>query len=943
MNRTHHTPRRIASACGLALACAPAALAASDDLVAVQSQDAISTLTLDGAPFRSTPADVVDLRAVAVPGSDAVLVSWTERTASGTVGYSAVARDGRSVDRVSVDGDTIRLRYAEFDPGRAVPAVPAMLAADEQHDAYIVQYIGQPVAAADAALEDAGAIVVRHLADHARIVRMDDAARDRVADLDIVRWVGPFHPAYKLDEPILQQFVLGGGVSSFVDPPVRYSIELFEDGPEAMLAATQAVAQAGGAVDLEVPETGRLEASLTQDQLLSIVRLGNVHFVDHWAAPETDMNIARSIGGAAYLDSVAGYTGAGVSGEVMDSGILRTHQEFQDPPPVLHTGTGVDSHGTATYSIVFADGVSPAAKGMLPDGRGIFASYFGLGNRYVHTRELVIPTGTFRAVFQSNSWGSGLTTSYSTTTSEMDRIIFDNDILITQSQSNQGSRQSRPQAWAKNIVSVGGVVHRNTLSKSDDCWCSGASIGPASDGRIKPDLTHFYEFTRAATSASTGAYTEFGGTSGATPIVAGHFGLFFQMWADGIFGNPVSGGDVFDERARFSTAKAMMINTADPYAFSSPSSDKSRVKQGWGMPDLREMYDGRESFFVVDETDILEELDTATYPLVVPAGEDQLRVTLTWSDPNGTTSSTVHRINNLDLRVTAPDGSVYWGNVGLDTGIWSDPGGSANNVDTVENVFVQSPEAGTWTVEVIAAEINRDGHRETPIRDVDFALVAQGVDGLAAAFELPFEDQVPDADVDREKWIELSGSIIATTLGFNPPSEPYSILIANEPLLASNRINVPLDLSPNVDVSFWSEHRGVEAGETLVAEYFSTFFDEWRELTTVVSDGSDQTEFVQHTIDLPLDGYGETFRLRFRAPGSDATDQWYIDDVFVGEPDSTGCRADFDGDGALTIFDFLAFQNAFDSGDLAADFDGDGALTIFDFLAFQNEFDAGCP
>ncbi len=55
-----------------------------------------------------------------------------------------------------------------------------------------------------------------------------------------------------------------------------------------------------------------------------------------------------------------------------------------------------------------------------------------------------------------------------------------------------------------------------------------------------------------------------------------------------------------------------------------------------------------------------------------------------------------------------------------------------------------------------------------------------------------------------------------------------------------------------------------------------------------------------------------------------------------------GCRADLDGDGSLTIFDFLMFQNLFDAGDLAADFDGDGSLTIFDFLTFQNEFDAGC-
>ncbi|MEQ8316081.1 MAG: GC-type dockerin domain-anchored protein [Phycisphaerales bacterium] len=54
------------------------------------------------------------------------------------------------------------------------------------------------------------------------------------------------------------------------------------------------------------------------------------------------------------------------------------------------------------------------------------------------------------------------------------------------------------------------------------------------------------------------------------------------------------------------------------------------------------------------------------------------------------------------------------------------------------------------------------------------------------------------------------------------------------------------------------------------------------------------------------------------------------------------CPADFDGDGALTIFDFLAFQNAFAMSDPSADFDGDGEFTLFDFLAFQNAFASGC-
>lgn len=59
-------------------------------------------------------------------------------------------------------------------------------------------------------------------------------------------------------------------------------------------------------------------------------------------------------------------------------------------------------------------------------------------------------------------------------------------------------------------------------------------------------------------------------------------------------------------------------------------------------------------------------------------------------------------------------------------------------------------------------------------------------------------------------------------------------------------------------------------------------------------------------------------------------------------PLESSCRADVDGDGELTFFDFLAFQDLFAAGDLRADFDGDGELTFFDFLAFQDEFAAGC-
>lgn len=53
---------------------------------------------------------------------------------------------------------------------------------------------------------------------------------------------------------------------------------------------------------------------------------------------------------------------------------------------------------------------------------------------------------------------------------------------------------------------------------------------------------------------------------------------------------------------------------------------------------------------------------------------------------------------------------------------------------------------------------------------------------------------------------------------------------------------------------------------------------------------------------------------------------------------ATGEALDGDRDGVAGGDALLEFAHA-----CAADFDGDGSLTLFDFLAFQNAFDAGCP
>ncbi|MCG8699896.1 MAG: T9SS type A sorting domain-containing protein, partial [Bacteroidales bacterium] len=308
---------------------------------------------------------------------------------------------------------------------------------------------------------------------------------------------------------------------------------------------------------------------------------------------------------------------------------------------------------------------------------------------------------------------------------------FDLDILIFHSQGNTGNRSSRPEAWAKNVVAVGGFKHNNTASRSDDKWNRGGSIGPCNDGRVKPDLSNFFDGTYAA-KENTSTYMEFGGTSGATPITAGYGGMLMQMWADGVFdGRPGKNRDVFNSRPHMTTARALLINSAYQYKFSGTNHDMTRTHQGWGTPDLRNLYDmakanGWSLPILVNESRVLKPLETHSYKVNCD-GKSQLKVTMVYADPEANPSAKIHRVNDITLKVTSPSGTVYWGNYGLNKGNWSVSGGTADHINVVENVFIENAEKGVWKVEVLGDEIVADSHKETSKMDADYALVATTV------------------------------------------------------------------------------------------------------------------------------------------------------------------------------------------------------------------------
>jgi hypothetical protein len=186
---------------------------------------------------------------------------------------------------------------------------------------------------------------------------------------------------------------------------------------------------------------------------------------------------------------------------------------------------------------------------------------------------------------------------------------------------------------------------------------------------------------------------------------------------------------VFDRKPHAATAKALMINSAFRYPVEGDKPAFTRFKQGWGMPDVGRLYESRNRSFVVDQETALRDHQAVEYRLHVPEGESsELRVTLAYTDPLGTTAATKALVNDLDLIVIAPDGARHYGNHGLLDGNVSRAGGTPDRLNNVENVFLDQPTPGVWRVIVAAHRIAWDQHRPAAAWDQDYSLVASGVE-----------------------------------------------------------------------------------------------------------------------------------------------------------------------------------------------------------------------
>ena len=454
-----------------------------------------------------------------------------------------------------------------------------------------------------------------------------------------------------------------------------------------------------------------------------------------------------------------GFNGSGVLAEVVDSGCDFDHNDLGS---IQYTDFTVfeDSHGTCTSGIMFGDGTGNAdAQGIIYGATGVFADWGNgnaLGISNLWDGDFYSGNAGQNGVVQTNSWWNGaeLDSEYDSLSNEIDQAIVDHPKVLTHwaiGNSNDGTSEGlmSAESISKNNMAVGAIFHYDTIDPSDDDWHddgAGAtpSRGPTADGRVKPDLCAAFDEILCTDRVGLPGYVGddyfygFGGTSGACPTVAGCSGLTYEMYQENYFNNNPEGVWPYS-----CTVKALMIADAAQYEMTGPNQITRNV-QGWGRPDMENMYDLGPDYHVIEE-----------YPQALDGGESwdrriyshgahPLKITLAWVDPAapGTTLSDRALVNNLDLHVISPSGVHYWGNNGLGSALYSSSGtgnqrwsnptmtGYRDDLNNVENVFIENPEIGVWTVEIQG----RTGDvAEGP---QDFSLVASGTSRISSIGEI---------------------------------------------------------------------------------------------------------------------------------------------------------------------------------------------------------------
>jgi subtilisin family serine protease len=575
-----------------------------------------------------------------------------------------------------------------------------------------------------------GVELVEYIPDFSYLSRLSSKIIPDVVELPFVEEVIVYQPEYKIN-PLLEQ----NRINSVRDNgKVEVRIATFDD-PSVLDEYIEKIE--GIIVDTTKDE---VIVEMNRNDIEQLAELSSVKYIEPMVERVLFNDVARGYMGVNNL-ALTGYEGQGQVVCVCDTGIdtgvnnSNMHKDFQGRIDAIYplgrsTADDVHGHGTHVSGSVLGSGDRSNGQitGIAPEAHLVMQSVLdsggGLGGLPNDLNTLFQQGSNAGARIHTNSWGAAVGGQYTADSQDVDEYVWNNDdMIILFSAGNSGDGYSGTQynsigapGTAKNCITVGATENnrpsKGTAGDNPDEIAYFSSRGDCDDGRTKPDIVApgtWILSTKSSVAPVSNYWEDYdtyyaymGGTSMSTPLTAGAVAVAREYMVD-----------EWNHTPSAAMMKAAIINGGTDLGFGFPSRD-----QGWGRISLEDSLRSKE-YEYVDQDYSLATNQTKNFTYAVESTNTPLRVTLVWSDYPGSTSASKALVNDLDVKITSPSGTVYYGND------FSQPyDTSYDRVNNVENIYINNPEIGNYTVEVKGYNV--------PQGPQPFALFSSGDFGTAA-------------------------------------------------------------------------------------------------------------------------------------------------------------------------------------------------------------------